>query len=331
MPRPRCYRDGAWHPRAVAARAMTRRGGDRRCETRDPDSNPRRPDARRPPRRPRPDRGPHRHHGCCPLVGERPCRARRTDRGGRAGCRGPTADRPVDAGHRAPRAHRDARLPGRARPSDPRRSGDAPLRPARRRGVRAWSRRHRRLRAIASRRDVDPRWRVVHGRLRGRDAAARGPRPDRPRPSGLPDEPRRPRGVGELEGARAGRDHRGDARSRGRPHRTRPRRLPLGHAPRGGDGPGPAADARRHPRGAGGGPAAGPAPSPRVRGHGMAGRHRRAARRGARLRRAGEPRRADRAGWSAPCGGTTIAAPTRSRSSWLGERPPRSGGTHPPA
>ncbi len=247
-------------------------------------------------RRSRLPRWPGRHDGRGSQLGERPGGPRRPDRRGRAGRRGPPADRAVDPGHRVARPDGDAGVPGRARPPGPRRARDAALRPPRRRAVRAGARHHRGLRAVASRRAMDPRWWLVHGRVRGRDPAARGPRPDRPGPSGLPDQSRWPRGVGELQGARAGRGHRGDLGPGRWPHRARRRRHALGHPARRGDGPRRAPDARRHARRAGGGAPPRAASPARVRHHGLAGRHRRTARGGAGVCRAREPRRADRPG-----------------------------------
>ena len=80
------------------------------------------------------------------------------------------------------------------------------------------------VRALAPRRGLDPRRRLVHGRLPGRHAAARGPRPHRARSPGLPDQPRRPRRVGQHARARARRGDGRDRRPGRRPHRARRRR-----------------------------------------------------------------------------------------------------------
>ncbi len=64
-----------------------------------------------------------------------------------------------------------------------------------------------RVRGGQPRRAVDPGRRLVHGRLPGRDADEGGARRDRPRPSRVPDEPRRARRVGQLARVGAGGHH----------------------------------------------------------------------------------------------------------------------------
>ena len=95
-------------------------------------------------------------------------------------------------------------------------------------------------------RAVDRRRRLGDGALPRRDAAQGGPRRGRPRPAGVPDEPRRPRRLGELAGAGAGRHHRRHRRPGRRADRARPAdRDPTGDAARGSGvqrpGPAPAA------------------------------------------------------------------------------------------
>ena len=63
------------------------------------------------------------------------------------------------------------------------------------------------------------------------DAVVRGP-------AGRSSQPRPPRRLGQLPGARARRHHRRDARPAGRPDRAAPGRQPAGHAARGRGGPG---------------------------------------------------------------------------------------------
>ena len=175
----------------------------RRCETRA--SPPRRQPTptRRPHDRDRPadlvlTGGAHRDDGRRPIVGQRPGRPGRPDRRGGHGRERRRAHRPVDPGHRAARPDRHAGLPGCPRPPGPRRPGPAALRAPR------GSRSRTALRPViaayarsASRRVVDPRRRLVHGGVRGRHAAPRGSRPDRPGSAGLPDQSRRPRRLGQ--------------------------------------------------------------------------------------------------------------------------------------
>ena len=108
------------------------------------------------------------------------------------------AHRAVDAGHRAARSDGHAGLPGRARPPGPRRAGDAALRAPRGSAVRTAV-----LTGIAAYAPPHPdeTW------IRGGGwymAAFPGGTPrredldrDRPRPAGLPDQPRRPRRLGQ--------------------------------------------------------------------------------------------------------------------------------------
>ena len=124
-------------------------------------------------------------------------------------------DRPADPGHRAARPDRDARA-SRTPTSIRSHGGLAMLRCDLHEDAQSGPgvRQDRRIRALPSGRSLDP-WRgLVHGRLRGRHAPTRGPRPDRARPAGLPGEPRRPRRVGQHAGARARRGHRRDTSTR---------------------------------------------------------------------------------------------------------------------
>ena len=82
-------------------------------------------------------------------------------------------------------------------------------------------------------RAVDPRRRLVDGGLPGRPPAPRRPRPRRPGPAGLPRERRRPHGLGQRPGARAGRHHRRQPRPGRRADRARPGRQPDRRAPGG--------------------------------------------------------------------------------------------------
>ena len=150
-----------------------------------------------------------------------PGRPGRQDRGGGHGSRDRVVRRRVDARHRAPRPHGDPGVPGCPRPSGPRRSGPAPMQPPRLPRGRGLPRGHRLVRAIASGRGLDPRERLVHGRVRRRDPDARGSRPHPARSSGVPDESRRPQRVGQLARLRARRGDRRDRRSERRPDRTR--------------------------------------------------------------------------------------------------------------
>ena len=128
--------------------------------------------------------------------------------------------RPDRARHRGRRPGRRApaaRLPGRPRPPGHGRHGDAAVRPARhaRRPqecldiVAAYARGQPRPR-------VDRRRRLVDGVLRRRHADPRGARRRRPRPPGLPHQPRRPRPLGQLTRPRARRHRRGHPRPRRR-------------------------------------------------------------------------------------------------------------------
>ena len=99
----------------------------------------------------------------------------------------------------------------------------APLRAARRPGAgRGASSSTSPLRRGPPRRALDPRQRLVHGRLPGRHAVARAARPGRAGPAGLPRQPRRARRVGQHAGARARRHRPRHARPRRRPDRARP-------------------------------------------------------------------------------------------------------------
>ena len=70
---------------------------------------------------------------------------------------------------------------------------------------------------------VDRRRRLVDGVLPRRHPDPAGPRRGRARSAGLPDQPRRPRQLGQHRGARARRHRRRHSRSRRRPDRARRR------------------------------------------------------------------------------------------------------------
>ena len=133
-------------------------------------------------------------------------------------------------------------------------------------------RRHRRLRGEPSRRGVDHGRRLVAGRLSGRHAARRGPRPRRPGPAGLPPEQRRARGLGEHARPRARRHHRGNPRPGRRPDRARPGRHADGNAARGCRGARGTAHPARHRRGPARRARARPARAAPARDHRLAGR-----------------------------------------------------------
>ncbi len=84
--------------------------------------------------------------------------------------------------------------------------------------------RHPRLRRPQPRSGLDHRRRVVDGRVPRRGAQQGGSRRHRAGPAGVPVQPRPPRCLGELPGARAGRPGRHHPRPPGRPHRAGRRR-----------------------------------------------------------------------------------------------------------
>ena len=170
------------------------------------------------------------------------------------------------------RTDRHTRVPGRPRPPDGRRARRDPLQPARPPRPRRLPRRHRRLRREPPRRRVDHRRRLGDGRLPGRHAARRGPRPRRPGSAGLPAEQGWPRGLGEHARPRVGRHHRGDPRPGRRPDRARPGRHADGNPARGCRGARGAADPARHRRGHARRARARPARAPPARDHRLAGR-----------------------------------------------------------
>ena len=248
---------------------------------------------------------------------ERPGRPRRPDRRRRSGRRRRAAHRARRRGSSpcaVGRSRRASRTPTSTRSTAGWRCSAASS--TRTRGPGRALRPHRRLRRGPPRRALDPRRRLVHGRLRGRHAAARGPRRDRPRPAGLPDQSRRPRRVGQHEGARAGRASRptppipptaasSAIRTARRPARSTKARWTSSRGSMPDDTPADLEEALRlgqrylHALGITAWQDAIVEPADR----------------GARLRRARRPRRADRRGSSGRCGGSTIAAPSRSRSS----------------
>ena len=200
---------------------------------------------------------------------------------------GPARDRAADPGHRAARPDRHAGLPGRARAPGRRPASRCCAcdlaRAPRPRRVPAD---HRGVRAVAS----DEPW--IRGGGWYMAAFERGaPRredldrivPDRPAFLSSRDGHSAWVNTRALELAGVTADDPGSGR---RPDRARPRRHAERHAPRRRDGPRrapcPGGHAGRARRGA----AARPAPPPQPRHHRLAGRHRRAATGGARLRRA---------------------------------------------
>ena len=92
------------------------------------------------------------------------------------------------------------------------------------------------LRAGPPRPAVGDRRRLVHERLSGWDADPPGARPGRPRSTGLLRQSRRPRRLGQLARARAGRDRPGLDRPGLGPDRAGARRRPERHPPRRGHG-----------------------------------------------------------------------------------------------
>ena len=185
----------------------------------------------RQPSRPRPARRPHRDDGRGTVVRRRRRRPRRADRRGRwRRCRA-RLDRAADPGRRAAWPVGDARASG-TRTSIRSSAGVGRMRCdlSGARGLDAYLGDHRGVCRRAPRRDVDPRRRLVDGRLPGRHPPPRRPRSRRAGSAGLPREPRRPHGLGQLQGARAGRRDRRHAGPRRRPHRTR-RRRPAVAAP----------------------------------------------------------------------------------------------------
>ena len=121
---------------------------------------------------------------------------------------------------------------------------------------------------------VDPRGRLVDGRVPGRDTVEGSPRCGRARPDRDPAEPGRPQRVGEQPRARDGRRHGGHARSGRRPDRARPGRRAERHPPRRCRRPGGRPGARPDARGRRRGTARGAAVPALPGDHGLAGRHR---------------------------------------------------------
>ena len=105
------------------------------------------------------------------------------------------------------------------------------------------------VRAGAPRCPVDPRRRLVDGRVPPRPSDEGRARPPRARPARVPPQPGRPRRVGEHARPRARRHHARHARPRRRTDRTRRRRRPLRDAARGRDEPRGRPRAAAHGRG----------------------------------------------------------------------------------
>ena len=168
------------------------------------------------------------------------------------------------------------------------------------------------LRRGPSRRAVDPRRRLGHAGLSRRHADRRRSRHRRPRPTGLPAEPRSPRGLGQLPRARARRDRRVHPRSGARTHRAGRRAEPDRDAARRRDGRRRRAAPADHGCRDGRRPGRGAALPALARRHRVAGRHRRELRRrrrpGAGLRPSRPARRAHRAGL-----GCALVGPRRRR------------------
>ncbi len=262
-------------------------------------------------RRPRPHRDPARTRATTVAVTRRPHRRRRPRRRARS-------DRPEHRSRRPGRPAAPARLPGRARPPGlagvARRSATCT---ARDRGGLP-------LAAVAAYAAGQPGprgspaaagpWRPSPAAARPRAAGRR-----RPRPPGLPGQPRPPRRLGQHPRPGDRRHHRGHPRPGRRPHRARRRRRPHRHAPGGRHGPGrpphPGAHRRR--------PARGPAPRQRLlHSYGITGWQDAIVGATARSATPTTPTCAaagatDRSPpvSSAPCGGTASAAPSSSPSS----------------
>ena len=168
-------------------------------------------------------------------------------------------------------------LPGRPRPSGPRRARHACA--ASSTTTRGRARLPRRSSPTYARTHPDEPW-IRGGGWYMDDFPGGTPRRedldrDRPGSAGLPDQSRRPRRVGQHAGrsSSAGVDGR-HAGPRRRPHRARPGRHAERHAARGRDGPRRAVRCRTTRRPTSRRPCASARPPALARDHGLAGRHR---------------------------------------------------------
>ena len=202
---------------------------------------------------------------------------RGADRGRRARRRARGAGRTRHRRRRPRRWSAASRLPGRARPPGDGRPGHAASASCTaRRPPRSASTSSPTYAAAQPGSRVDRRRRLVDGVLPGRHPDAAGARRGRPRPAGLPHQPRRPRHLGQHPGARARRHRRGHSRPARRSDRAGRGRQPHRRPARGRGSPGrsaaPRHQRRRHVRG----PAGRPGPALLARHHRLAGRRRRA-------------------------------------------------------
>ncbi len=121
---------------------------------------------------------------------------------------------------------------------------------------------------------VDPRERLVDGRVPGRNPDEGPPRCRRARPHRVPAESGRPQHVGQQPRPRGRRRHVGNTRSGRRPDRARRDGRAQRHPPRGCRGPRGSLGARIDPGRVVRGPAGGPALPAFPRDHRVAGRDR---------------------------------------------------------